>query len=153
MERYRHYRRTAEVARAAAALLPVVVLHDRELPGYDAPGIVPAFDLDLALSLAVACEARMMIAPDSSFMHLAGARDIPCVLISGPTDGALRAGSYPRTIVVSMSQTFRCMPCWRNAAIPCKVTGGPDSVCLDLLPVEQVLQAVRECLALAAKPA
>lgn len=153
MERYRHYRRMSEVAQGAAALLPVVAFHDRELPGYDAPGIFTAFDLDLPLSLAVACEARMMIAPDSSFLHLAGARDIPCVLISGPTDGALRAGSYPRTTVVSMKETFRCMPCWRNASMPCQVTGGPDSVCLDLLPVERVMQAVRDCLTLATRPA
>jgi ADP-heptose:LPS heptosyltransferase len=139
-----------EVAQSAAALLPVVVFHDSALPGYDAPGVIPAFDLDLTLGLAVAAEARMVIAPDSSFLHLAGARDLPCVLISGPTNGKLRARSYPKAIVVCMSETFRCMPCWRNSSTPCKVTGGADSVCLDLLPVERVMQAVRECLVVAA---
>jgi hypothetical protein len=52
-----------------------------------------------------------------------------------------------------MKETFRCMPCWRNASMPCQVTGGPDSVCLDLLPVERVMQAVRDCLTLATRPA
>jgi heptosyltransferase-3 len=109
--------------------------------------MVLAIGLDLMTGFSLACEARLILAPDSAFVHLAGARGVPCVGIFGPTDGNLRLGVYPEATVVSLAPHMTCIPCWRNQATPCMLTGGSTSQCLESLPVAQVVDAVKELLA------
>ena len=97
---------------------------------------------DLATGLALACQARLILAPDSAFVHLAGARGLPCVGVFGPTDGDLRTRAYPRSVAVSRRAELPCMPCWRNQATPCMLTGAVSSLCIELLAAEPVVQAV-----------
>ena len=140
-EVYKTYREMAEVARRLAEEYPVVVLHDRSIVGFDHPNLFCAFDLPLGPSCALACAAAVVVGADSSFPHLAGARDLPCVAVFGPTDGDLATKFYPRTQVVDQRAGFACAPCWRNEQIPCQVTRGVRSACLDSLQVDQIAQA------------
>ena len=107
--------------------------------------IALAIGLRLSIGLALACEARLIVAPDSAFLHLAGARGIPCVGVFGPTNGVLRTSSYPQAVVVSRSE-LPCSPCWRNQATPCILSQGMRSVCLESLPPALVIDAATRLL-------
>ena len=146
-ESYRSWSGMAEAARSLADLMPVVVFDDKPQKEFDqlalAHGNVRlAVGLDLATSLALACRAKLILAPDSAFVHLAGARGLPCVGVFGPTDGALRMGAYPRTVAVSRRAELPCMPCWRNQATPCTLISAMSSQCMDSLAAGTVVQAV-----------
>ena len=149
-EGYRTWNGMSEAARSLAGTMPVVVFDDKPLR-QDDPATLPgnielAIGLDLSTGLALACEARLIVAPDSALLHLAGARHIPCVGIFGPTDGAVRMSAYPQTIGVSRMAELPCMPCWRNQATPCMLSGGMSSQCLELLPPGAVIEAVMRLL-------
>jgi len=146
-EAYKRYDRMPEVAEALSKLHPVVALHDRSLLGYDRPNVHCAFGLPLGVGLAIACESLLIIAADSAFVHVSGARDIPCIAIFGPTDGKLATKFYPQANVLDQRSNFACMPCWRNETIPCLVTGGMRSACLDTLSVESVVEAAHALIA------
>jgi len=150
-ESYRTWNGMMEVARSLAGLMPVVVFHDTALAQFALPAFTHenlkfAVGLDLMTSFSLAREARLILAPDSAFVHLAGACGIPCVGIFGPTDGALRMRAYPNTIVVSLAAHMPCIPCWRNQATPCMLTGGMTSRCLETLPGNLVVDAVMRLL-------
>ena len=149
-EGYRTWNGMSEAARSLAGTMPVVVFDDKPLR-QDDPATLPenierAIGLDLSTGLALACEARLIVAPDSALLHLAGARRIPCVGIFGPTDGAVRMSAYPRTIGVSRMAELPCMPCWRNQATPCMLSRGMSSQCLESLPPDAVIDAVMRLL-------
>lgn len=146
-EQYRRFAKMPDVAKALAATLPVVVLHDRFVEDYTAPNVHTAFDLSLGVALAVACAAACIVAANSALVHLAGAHGLPSVGIFGPTDGRIVTKFYPDTRVVALQSEFACMPCWRNEHTPCVVTGGMRSACLDKLPAERVTEAATKLLA------
>jgi ADP-heptose:LPS heptosyltransferase len=61
------------------------------------------------------------ITVDTGPLHVAAALDIPTVAIFGPIDYKMRCKGYNNvTVLVS---DLDCIPCWRNAKIPCKKTG------------------------------
>ena len=145
-ESYRTWPRIGEAATELAKTVPVVVVHDRALAGFDHPGVHAAFGMAFGASLALACRASIIVGPDSAFIHLAGARAIPSVSVFGPTGGAVRTAAYPEAVVVAQAARFGCIPCWRNEFTPCRVTQGMRSICLDSLPPEPVVAAVRGLL-------
>jgi len=150
-ERYRSWSRVAEVARRLAGSRQVVAFDDKPSAEFAAlaqqhGNIRLAIGLELSLGLALACEARLIVAPDSALLHLAGARGIPCVGMFGPTDGVLRMGAYPLAVAVSRRAELPCSPCWRNQAMPCALTGGMSSHCLDSLEVAPVMEAIERLL-------
>jgi ADP-heptose:LPS heptosyltransferase len=145
-EGYRTWDDMSEVARALAESMPVVIFDDKPWKESDHQAlshenIEQAIGLDLSLGFALACQARLIIAPDSALLHLAGARRIPCVGVFGPTDGSLRTSAYSHAVVVSRAAELPCAPCWRNQATPCMLTGGMSSECLQSLAAKPVIDA------------
>lgn len=63
-------------------------------------------------SAAVATTCDVMLTPDSSFMHLCGALDIPCVAIFGSTAWKLRSADYKS--VTAIQGHGPCSPCWHH---------------------------------------
>jgi ADP-heptose:LPS heptosyltransferase len=146
-ESYRTWSGVLEAARMLAELMPVVVFDDKPLNEFDHlvlshENIKLAIGLDLATALALACEARLIVTPDSAFLHLAAARGLPCVGYFGPTDGVLRTSAYPHTVVVSRAAELPCIPCWRNQATPCMLTRGMSSQCMNSLATDTVVETV-----------
>ncbi|MEK9137009.1 MAG: glycosyltransferase family 9 protein, partial [Bacteroidota bacterium] len=97
-----------------------------------------------AFALAAACDA--IIAPDSSFVHLAAAFDIPCVGLYGPIDGHVRTQHYPKCRYLDVRKKLGCMPCWRNEQIPCKLTNMRASVCMVDISIDEILKTLTEVL-------
>ena len=157
-EGYRTWNGMSEVARVLAGSMPVVIFDDKPWKESDHQAlphenVEQAIGLDLSLGFALACEARLIIAPDSALLHLAGARRIPCVGVFGPTDGSLRTSAYSQAVVVSRMAELPCAPCWRNQATPCMLTGGMSSECLRSLAAKPVIDAAVRLLPAAECPA
>jgi len=104
-------------------------------------------------------KARVYVGPDTSVTHLAAATGIPTVAVYGPTDPRLwgpwpaagleeawaAAGAIQRRGNVWLVQNpLPCMPCQLEG---CERRLTSFSVCLDELPVSQVLDAVAQALA------
>lgn len=103
------------------------------------PNVVDLTSLDRDLtfrgSVAVASTCDVLIAPDSAFVHVAGALDLPCVALYGPFHWKQRTAHYPT--VRALQGRAPCAPCHYHvrggepfplrdaagAATPCSQTG------------------------------
>lgn len=102
--------------------------------------------LSLAQSLALVSAVDAMVCINSAFLHAAAAFDVPVVAIFGPTDGKLFTRHHRQATVLSLGETFPCLPCWRNEDLPCQLTNQPGpSPCVSAVS----LASVREALAAA----
>lgn len=100
--------------------------------------------LPLRQSFAVAAQCDLLIAPDSSFVHLGAALGKPVVAIFGPIDGAVRCRRFPTVSVVAPSRAdFPCSPCWRSEYTPCRLTGQRESACLRSIGSHRVAEDAR----------
>jgi ADP-heptose:LPS heptosyltransferase len=129
-ESYKDYPHKLELLRLLATRCDVLVFSAHRLADPAVEGVrLVARPLRDAFALASQCD--VLVGPDSSFLHLAGALDKPMVFIAGPVDGALRAKPYPSVVpVVPKRMDFPCAPCWRNENINCYLSGRRESVCL-----------------------
>jgi ADP-heptose:LPS heptosyltransferase len=127
---YRDYPHSAELLQMLAARCDVIVFGARGMPGTATAGVHPVC-LPLREAFALAAQCDVLVGPDSSFLHLAGALEKPMVLVAGPIDGALRARAYPAVVpILPDRRQFPCAPCWRNENINCYLSGRRESVCL-----------------------
>lgn len=100
-----------------------------------------AGELSLKEMAALIARAEVMIGVDSAPMHMAAAVQTPVVAIFGPTNEAnWRPWRVPQRVVASSSHS--CRPCGADGC-----GGSKTSDCLESLPVDAVIQAVRELLA------
>lgn len=111
------------------------------------PGVIQVQQLDLRRSFALASGCDVLVTPDSAFFHLAGALDLPCVGLFGPTDGRVRGQDYPRARILDARRTLACVPCWRNETTSCGLTGLRPSACLGEIAPGDVVRAVLESAA------
>jgi hypothetical protein len=111
------------------------------------PGVIETQGLDLRQSFALAGGCDVLVTPDSAFFHLAGALDLPCVGLFGPTDGRVRGQDYPRARVLDARRMLPCVPCWRNEVTPCGLTGLRPSACLGEISADDIVRAVRDLAA------
>ncbi|MBK6972183.1 MAG: putative lipopolysaccharide heptosyltransferase III [Sterolibacteriaceae bacterium] len=105
----------------------------------------PALDLAGQLSLkelaALTARARLFVGVDSAPMHIAAAVGTPVVALFGPSSDS-DWGPWGVEARVVTSTRHACRPCGLDGC-----GGGKISECLTTLPIERVLQAVRELLA------
>jgi hypothetical protein len=146
-ESYRDYAHMAALVAVLAREHPVLLFDSQPIPGFDLPGVVKVDGHGLREAFALAAGCRVLVAPDSSFVHLSAALGVPCVALFGPTHGRVRTRDYPLARTLDAAGDLRCVPCWRNEEIPCALTGMRASACMEAVPVEAVTAAVREMLA------
>ena len=103
-------------------------------------------DLSGQLSLkelaALTARARLFVGVDSAPMHIAAAMGTPTVALFGPS-GDIEWGPWRTAHRVVASNIHPCRPCGLDGC-----GGGKVSECLTTLPVERVLAACDELLAL-----
>lgn len=69
-------------------------------------------DLKVRSLAAISFLSNLLICPDSAMLHIAGALDIPCLALFGPTDARARVNYYPNTIGYWPAVKLTCSPCW-----------------------------------------
>jgi hypothetical protein len=145
-ETYRDYPHMPALVQALARDHCVLLFDSRPIVGYDFANTIKVDGLGLRQAAAVASGCRALVAPDSSFVHLAAALGLPAVGLFGPTDGAVRTSDYPRVRFADVRRDLRCVPCWRNEEIPCALTGQRESVCLGEIGPLTVAAAVADLI-------
>jgi ADP-heptose:LPS heptosyltransferase len=145
-ELYRDYPHVRQLIEQLAVEIDVVVFEPDNIQVVRGRSTerVGGLPLRLAFALASGCDA--IIAPDSSFVHLAAALDIPCVALYGPIDGTVRTRYYPKCVVVDSRSAFGCLPCWRNESIRCALTGMRVSACMAEIPTDQIIRTLAQVL-------
>lgn len=82
------------------------------------PGVVPIKDLDIREIAAMMVHCDMVLCPDSSILHLAGALGVPTVSIFGPTHPAARVNHFPNAIAIWKGENYTPCPCWYQHLCP-----------------------------------
>jgi ADP-heptose:LPS heptosyltransferase len=88
----------------------------------------------------------LLIGPDSSLVHFAGALSIPTVALYGPFPGNVRTRYYPRCVTLEGRYAQgpgdeECAPCFVHGSRPCPKAGGDGvSPCLRNLEPEEVVR-------------
>jgi hypothetical protein len=129
-ETYRDFPHNEALAAELARDCCVLLFDSLPIAGFDGADLHKVV-LPLQQSFAVAAQCDVLIAPDSSFVHLGAALGKPVVAIFGPIDGAVRCRRFPTVSVIGpAAQDFPCSPCWRSEYTPCRLTGQRESACL-----------------------
>ncbi|MEE9458114.1 MAG: glycosyltransferase family 9 protein [bacterium] len=95
----------------------------------------------------------LLIGPDSSLVHFAGAFELPTIALYGPFPGAVRTKYYPRCITLEGRYAVRpgleeCAPCFKHGPYPCpQAEEDRASPCLRNLEPEAVIRAALGMLA------
>lgn len=144
---YKDHSAIIEIIRDLARDYDVVLFHHR-LDGLPTgPGIANTAGLSLDKSLALVSVLNAMVSVDSAFLHAASAFDTPVVALFGPTDGKTFTAHHRRIRVLTKSEKYPCVPCWRNEDLPCHVTGvGGHSPCVAAIAGEEVRAAIADFL-------
>ena len=81
----------------------------------------------------------LVLCPDSSILHLAGALSVPTISIFGHTDPRARINYYPNTIAIWPGQDYNCCPCWNE---PCLM----KDACYKAITPEMIISACEQKL-------
>jgi len=139
---YRDYPHLKSVVKSLAEQCDVLVFGDKPFSGFEYDRVTRVHSLELRRAFAVVSQCDVVLAPDSSFVHFAGALDLPCVALFGPTDARMRTQDYPRCITLDASDVHPCMPCWRDDSTKCAVTEGRRSQCMADVDPRTVVQTL-----------
>jgi hypothetical protein len=135
-----------EAARALARRHCVLVFDSRPIPRDAGDRFIAIDDQPLSAALALASKLDVLVAPDSSMLHLAGFNRIRGLGVFGPTDGLVRCAPYPTVQPFDLRAAFACMPCWRNQDLACRMTEGPESLCMQRIAVADIVERVEALL-------
>ena len=151
-EDYRNYPHMNEVISRLADACDVVIFHHRSDGLPEGNSICTTAGLSLRQSFALGEMLDVLVTVDSSFLHVAGAFDIPTVALFGPIDGRIRTQHLKRVEVVDANAQFPCAPCWRNEDEKCHVTLNTGaSPCLAAITPARVVERTRALLEKAPK--
>ena len=95
---------------------------------------------DLRTAIIVASMMNYFIAPDSMFIHIAGAFRIPTIGLYGPFPSALRMKYFTRSIGIDAKTN--CSPCFKHSHHPCDK--GDPSPCMAMIQPKHILEAFDE---------
>lgn len=141
-EVYRDYPHVEHLVRRLAQRYTVLVFDGKPINGCDFANVIKIDSLGIRQAFALASRCHAIIAPDSAFVHLAAALEVPCVALFGPIDGRVRTKDYPKCIYLDARATLNCVACWRNETVPCKLTNMRTSICMAHIPVARILEAI-----------
>jgi ADP-heptose:LPS heptosyltransferase len=145
-ESYRNYPYMEQLVENISRNHKVLLFDGEKIEGFEYENVIKIDSFSVRKAFALAHKCDVIIAPDSSFVHFAGAFDKPTVSIYGPIDGKVRTKLYPNCTYVDSRKSLGCLPCWRNENIPCKLTGMRNSACLEGITVTQIIKELENKL-------
>lgn len=98
-------------------------------------------ELDLLQLTALFEETRLLISNDSGITHIASSRDVPMVVLFGPTDPRIYKPIAEKLGVIT--KRFPCSPCLHKT---CKVYKTGYGRCMSDITIEEVMSEVEKIL-------
>lgn len=145
-ETYKDVPEMLEVARRLAERHAVFVFDHRLIPRLETDRFTAVDNQTLPVAIAMVTLMDAVIAPDSSYLHMAGINRIPCLLAAGPTDGKVRVKPYRNARYLDMRWKLACIACWRHEFNKCALSNGYESICMKLLRPPVVIEALEKLL-------
>ena len=145
-EVYRDYPFMEMLVHAVSRGRHVLAFDGETINGYEGQNITKVVGMPMRHAFALVSGCSAIVAPDSSFVHLAAALDVPCVGLFGPIDGKVRTKHYPKCKFLDVRHKIGCLPCWRNEQIPCKLTNMRTSICMADISIPEIQEALNEVL-------
>lgn len=127
----------------------LIGLEKDRIPGLEMPGVFPAYDYGKTVLDAVALfrNCDVLLSPDSSMTHFAGALSFPNVALYGPFPGQIRTKYYSNCTTLEVHSD--CAPCLIPSGKPCheaEKIGVNWSPCFETLKPETVVETIMEKL-------
>lgn len=69
-------------------------------------------NLDIRQIAGIMAHSNLVLCPDSSILHLAGALGVPTVALFGPTHPMARINHYPNAVAIWKGDSMMPCPCW-----------------------------------------
>jgi ADP-heptose:LPS heptosyltransferase len=138
-ETYRDYPLMENLVHILSENYTVLLFDSDKINGFQFNNVIKIDSFNLRQAFAIAAKCNLIIAPDSSFVHFAAALQIPTIALFGPIDGKVRTKHYPNRKFIDVREHLGCLPCWRNEAIPCKLTGMRNSACMESIPIKKII--------------
>ncbi len=145
-ESYKNYSAIRDVVYGLAKTCVVIVFHSEKLEGFAMENVIEVCGWRLRDAIALAALCNVIVGPDSAFVHVAAAFDIPCVALFGPTDGKVITKHYGNCRVLDSRKDLPCIPCWRNEYLPCRVSGTEVSVCMQTFSSSRIIEEVQKIM-------
>ena len=98
----------------------------------------------LDYSIALSSLASLVIAPDSSFMHIAASLGTKCMGIYGAFTGEIRLSTYKDSDWINCKAN--CGPCFRHGPNPCTNSSGNYSLCYDNIDYKVTFEKIKNLL-------
>lgn len=140
---YRNYPHMKELIFRLADTQPVLALHNASLQGFDHQRVLKIDHYPLRQSIALLALCKMLIAVDSSFVHIAAALDKKTLALFGPIDGAVRTKHYSHCKILHGYEKVGCGACWRNQGMMCGKTCIVHGCCLDGIRMGYILKITK----------
>ena len=145
-ETYRDYPLMEKLVEAISKKYTVMLFDGDTISGFEYENVTKIQHLPIRKAFALAQKCKVIIAPDSAFIHFAAAFDIPTIALFGPIDGKVRTKHYQNCTYLSAKEILGCLPCWRNEEIPCKLTGMRTSECMKKIPINLITDVLEKKL-------
>lgn len=147
-ETYRDVPAMMEAARILALRHSVFVFDNRPIPKTSEDRFIAIDNQKLPVAMAMASKCDVVVSGDSSFLHIAGTNEVPCLGVFGPTDGKVRRKGYSSVRTIDVRPYLACVPCWRNEFVKCKLSDGYESICMKMIPAQRIVDEVEKLVAL-----
>lgn len=102
------------------------------------------YSKELSSTISLIKFSRLVIAPDTSLVHLAAALDVPCFGIYGPFPGKIRLSTYPKADWIEGN--IECSPCFTHGSKPCKNNINGFSKCFYNIDSDQAVGKIEKLL-------
>jgi ADP-heptose:LPS heptosyltransferase len=144
---YKDHVGIGQIITALAKRYDIVIFHHVANGLPEGPGLAHTAGMALGDSLALVSRLKAMVSVDSAFLHAASAYDVPVIGLFGPTGAHAVTRHHRKVTVLWKPQVLRCVPCWRNEDLPCRVTGTISaSPCIAAITTQEVVDAVAEAI-------
>ena len=99
----------------------------------------------LDYSIAITKFAKMTLATDSAFNHIAASLGVKCFAVMGPFPGTIRLKTYPKAAWVDAP--MECAPCFIHSHKPCPQAGEDGfSPCYDNINIPNMIEKIEKLL-------
>jgi ADP-heptose:LPS heptosyltransferase len=148
-DRYRdwpkeYYDQLFEMCNEACPEIKFLLLDHERIWDFDTDNMIDGSGFPFRRFISLVNQADGVLTPDTSLLHVAGAFSKKTIALFGPISAESRCGKYKKTEVI-LDNSLPCVPCWRNAHIPCSVNDSLDeSVCMQNIKPEMVCEKIKE---------